>query len=105
MKEISEVPTLREISADDVVRFLNERGASPACTVCGHGYSSIHIRDNESVSVLANPSVTISNGKGTIDLTRPSITVATECDNCGHYRFFSYVKILNWADKNRGPHE
>ena len=106
MDEKRVAPLLRELTQEEVISFFNAHGVAPTCPACGNAESSIHVRTNGSVTGMGTPGILFNNSTGIagIEMHRPSVTIATECDNCGLYRNFSYLKIMNWADK-RGRKE
>lgn len=98
--EMTTAPPMRELTQEEVIAFFNEHNVSPVCTCCGHASSSIHVRTNGSVTAVGAVGIRFNNNTGIagIEINRPTITIATECDNCGLYRNFSYIRILNWAN-------
>jgi hypothetical protein len=96
-------PLFRPLSRPEVADFLNDRRVDPECPNCSFPQSEIHLRTDGTVAVVSLPGVDIKeNGVASMNPHSASLVIICECMNCGFYRNFSYSKILEWAQQQRG---
>lgn len=99
-------PPYREIFQDLVVDYLIAKGVRPECPSCGHGLNEIHVRANGSVTVVSMPGIDTSDrGTALMNPHSGSLVIICECENCGHFRHFSYPRILAWVSERKPSHE